>query len=51
MLLAFKGMALFRMNRNVEAREPLERAAAQTADPAAANLAAGMLADLEGLKG
>lgn len=47
MLLAFKGMALFRMNRNVEAREPLERAAAQTADQAAAQLAAGMLADLD----
>ena len=51
MLLAFKGMALFRMNRTVEAREPLEQAASQKADPAAANLAVGMLADIEGLKG
>lgn len=47
MLLAFKGMALMRMKRTVDARDPLERAAAQTADPAAAQLASGMLADLE----
>ena len=51
MLLAFKGMALFRMNRTVEAREPLERAVAQKADSAAANLAAGLLTDIEELKG
>ncbi|MBQ7189535.1 MAG: hypothetical protein IJR99_08995 [Kiritimatiellae bacterium] len=43
MLLAFKGMALLRMNRAAEAREPLERAAGQTADPAAAQLAKDLL--------
>ena len=47
MLLAFKGMALVRLNRMVEAREPLEQAAAQKKDPAAAQLASGMLADME----
>ena len=39
MLKAFKGMALLRMNRNAEARISLEEAAADTADPAAAQLA------------
>jgi Flp pilus assembly protein TadD len=39
MLKAFKGMALLRMNRTSEARAPLEEAANQTADPAAAQLA------------
>ena len=39
MLKAFKGMALIRMDRPSEARGPLEEAAHQTADPAAAQLA------------
>lgn len=39
MLKAFKGMALIRMNRHDEARFPLAEAAADTADPAAAQLA------------
>ena len=39
MLKAFKGMALLRMDRPSEARIPLEEAANQTADPAAAQLA------------
>lgn len=39
MLKAFKGMALLRMNRPSEARIPLEEAANQSADPAAAQLA------------
>ena len=39
MLKAFKGMALLRMNRNSEARIPLGEAAADKADPAAAQLA------------
>lgn len=39
MLKAFKGMALVRMNRVSEARIPLEEAAADVADPAAAQLA------------
>ena len=39
MLKAFKGMALLRMNRPAEARIPLEEAANQSADPAAAQLA------------
>ena len=39
MLKAFKGMALLRMNRTSEARAPLEEAANQAADPAAAQLA------------
>jgi len=46
MLLAFKGMALVRLNRPVEAREPLEKAAAQRADAAAAQLAKGLLEDM-----
>ena len=43
MLLAFKGMALVRMDRRDEAREPLRAAAGQTADPAAAQLAKGLM--------
>ncbi len=43
MLKAFKGMALLRMNRAIEAREPLEEAANQSADPAAAQLAKDLL--------
>jgi len=39
MLKAFKGMALIRMGRTAEARVPLEEAANQSADPAAAQLA------------
>ena len=39
MLKAFKGMALVRMNRLSEARVPLEEAASDVADPAAAQLA------------
>ncbi len=39
MLKAFKGMALLRMDRRSEARIPLEEAANQSADPAAAQLA------------
>ena len=39
MLKAFKGMALLRMNRKAEARMPLEEAASDAADPAAAQLA------------
>ena len=39
MLKAFKGMALLRMNRAAEARIPLEEAASDTVDPAAAQLA------------
>ena len=43
MLKAFKGMALLRMSRTGEARGPLEEAANQTADPAAAQLAKDLL--------
>ncbi len=43
MLLAFKGMALIRMDRTAEARGPLEEASNQTADPAAAQLAKDLL--------
>ena len=43
MLKAFKGMALLRMGRTVEARVPLEEAANQSADPAAAQLAKDLL--------
>ena len=39
MLKAFKGMALVMMNRMSEARIPLEEAATDVADPAAAQLA------------
>lgn len=42
MLLAFKGMALVRMNRRQDACEPLE-AAAKSDDAAAAQLARGLL--------
>ncbi len=43
MLLTFKGMALLQLNREAEAAEPLARAVAQDVDPAAANLAKGLL--------
>jgi len=43
MLQAFKGMALLRMNRDAEATGPLSLAAGQSADPAAARLAADLL--------
>ena len=43
MLKAFKGMALLRMGRTSEARIPLEEAANQSADPAAAQLAKDLL--------
>lgn len=43
MLLAFKGMALLRMNRDAEAIGPLSMAAGQSADPAAARLAADLI--------
>lgn len=43
MLRAFKGMALIRMDRVSEARVPLEEAAGQSADPAAAQLAKDLL--------
>ena len=39
MLQAFKGMALIRMGRKAESVQPLSVAAAQVADPAAAQLA------------
>lgn len=44
MLQAFKGMALLRMGRFEDAREPLE-AAVRGTDPAAAKLAADLLGD------
>lgn len=43
MLKAFKGMAYARMDRMADARAPLEEAASQTADPAAAKLARDLL--------
>ena len=43
MLKAFKGMALIRMGRTAEARIPLEEAANQSADKAAAQLAKDLL--------
>jgi Flp pilus assembly protein TadD len=43
MLKAFKGMALLRMGRKEEARAPLEEAAGQSDDPAAAQMAKDML--------
>ncbi len=43
MLKAFKGMALLRMERRAEAIEPLEAAAADASDPAAAKLAKDLL--------
>jgi len=45
MLLAFKGLALMRMDRRQEAAAPLQAAAGQTDDPAAAQLAKGLLND------
>ena len=45
MLKAFKGMALLRMERIPEAREVLAEAADQTNDPAAAQLARGLMND------
>jgi Flp pilus assembly protein TadD len=44
MLKAFKGMALLRMGRGAEARVPLEEAANQSADFAAAQMAKDLLA-------
>lgn len=44
MLKTFKGMALIRMGREAEARAPLEEAANQSADPAAAQMAKDLLA-------
>ena len=43
MLQAFKGLALLRMDRATEARGPLEEAANQSADSAAAQLAKDLL--------
>lgn len=43
MLRAFRGMALIRMGRRDEATPCLVEAASSTADPAAANLARGLL--------
>lgn len=43
MLKAFKGMALIRMERLADARIPLEEAARDEADPAAAQLARDLL--------
>ena len=43
MLKAFKGMALIRMGRAAEAMIPLGEAANDTADPAAAQLAKGLM--------
>ena len=43
MLQAFKGMALLRLDRRPDAMEPLEIAANQTADAAAAQLAKDLL--------
>ncbi len=43
MLLAFKGMALLRLGRAYDAESPLLQAAEQTTDPAAAQLAKGLL--------
>ena len=45
MLKAFKGMALLRMERIPEAHEALAEAADQTDDPAAAQLAKGLMND------
>lgn len=47
MLLTFKGMALMRMNRMKEAREPLE-AATRSEDEAAVQMAADLLKDVNG---
>ena len=45
MLRAFRGMALIRMGRRDDATACLAEAASSTTDPAAANLAKGLLAD------
>lgn len=45
MLSAFEGFALLRLGRTEEAAAPLRRAAGQTADPAAAQLAKGLMED------
>jgi len=45
MLLAFKGLALMRMDRRQEAAGPLQAAASQMEDLAAAQLAKGLLND------
>ena len=44
MLKAFKGMALLRMGRRADAMVPLGEAAADSADPAAAQLAKDLMA-------
>ena len=44
MIKVFKGMALLRLGRTVEAADPINEAAAQTDDPAAAQLAKDMMA-------
>ena len=43
MIKVFKGMALLRLGRTVEAADPINEAAAQTDDPAAAQLAKDMM--------
>lgn len=43
MLLAFKGMALMRLGRDRDATEVLQVASEQTEDPAAAQLAKGLM--------
>lgn len=43
MLLAFKGMALKRLGRDMDAQEPLLMASEQNEDPAAAQLAKGLM--------
>jgi predicted Zn-dependent protease len=43
MLKAFKGMALLRLERTVEAMKTIEEVAAQTEDPVAARLAKDMM--------
>ena len=43
MLSAFKGLALLRLERPAEAEAPLRLAAGQTVDPAAAQLAKGLM--------
>jgi len=48
MLMAFKGMALFRMGENDAAYGPLAQAAEQEVNPAARKLASDLLDDLRG---
>ena len=43
MIKVFKGMALLRLGRTVEAADPINEAAAQTDDPAAAQLSKDMM--------